>query len=209
LLTIKNKDAQLKQKLKNQNNKTEALVVTSDPEEIDIITQALSPSSYKIQWIKDGHDLDADTADSFFDIILLSPILHNSTKESSLSKALRSNPSCPILIISDPEDLELAKWAFRNGAYNILEKPLTPAGVLDKTQQSLDLKRTLKHTSLQDQDLGHLYNELKIHYYNIDHIVRHIKLHNLDHHRIGEELNKKKRLGCCLFDFIDDQKTGS
>ena len=176
--------------------------MTSDPEEINTISEALADHQFEISWVKDGGELNKDLSDRYYDLAFLSVHLHNSTRDQSYQKLSQSNPSCPILVIGSLENVELARWAFRNGAYNVVETPLRKVDILTKAKQSIRLKETLRLNKATEQDLGHLYNQLKTFYYDIDNIVNYIKTQNIDESRIAEELSKKSRLGRCLFDFI-------
>ncbi|MBI2602189.1 MAG: response regulator [Deltaproteobacteria bacterium] len=104
-----------------------------------------------------------------------------------------------ILVTGNLED-QLASDALHAGAYNILEKPFELKELMEKVELAISLHESEKVASLSEQEKAHIYNMLKMFYYDVEKIMLSIQHFQIPVSGIQKEIEKKKLTGKCIFD---------
>src|SRR5437667_9226803 len=73
----------------------------------------------------------------------------------TLEQLKRSAPDLPVVMMSGKANLTDAVRATKLGAFQFLEKPLTPEGVLVALRSALEVGRTLAENKRLHEQLGH------------------------------------------------------
>ena len=178
-------------------------MITADPEQYSAIDKGLATNEFELTWIRDSHEIRQKTQDTWYDLVILTPNLLRMEPDDLIQQIAHIYPSCPILVVAAPDDNDRCKWAFQNGAFNIIDSALEAKEVMAKAKGALQLKKKLDENKPPEQEQGHIINQLKSCYYEIDHIMQYIRTHNMGFDQVAEELQKKERLGQCLFDYLE------
>ena len=187
--------------LVQESEKKLCLVFADNPESFRDLEKVLK-DRFELHWIKDGLELGETVKGNPYRLIICEPRIHNLKPDDLINFCQMFHPAAPLLVLSDVDDQETAKWALHNGVFNMLMKPLDEHEVLQKVKLAEDVTKDISERGLSEQDVGHIYNLLKSHYYELDDIFVYIKRNNIPLSIIRDELRKKERFGKCLFDFI-------
>ena len=171
--------------------------------------QSISPALGKdavLEYAPDGFSAFQMIKREPFDVIvsdICMPMLSGMTLLQELhKKRIRT----PVILISGNVDEATSTEALNLGAYNILQKPFSVAELLSKIQMAIKLHAENDQLELDDQEQAYIYNTLKMHYYDVEKIMRAIKAVNLQKAVILQELEKKEMTGKCLFDDLHAMK---
>lgn len=107
----------------------------------------------------------------------------------------------PIIFVTGDASSEVSREALNLGAANLVQKPVDFKDLMEKMQTAIRLNESEDTTSCSQQELGHIYSQLKLYYYDIQDILFQINYYNIPMSVVREELEKKEKLGKC---FLDD-----
>src|SRR5256885_11207974 len=90
---------------------------------------------------------------------------------ATLEHLKRVAPDLPVVMMSGKASLADAVRATKLGAFQFLEKPLTPEGLLTTLRAALELSRTLAENRRLHEALGHSSRDRKSTRLNSSHLV--------------------------------------
>ena len=103
----------------------------------------------------DGAAGVARAAESEPDVVLLDLMMPGELDGLARSRGCaRASPDVPVIMMSGKAGLSDAVKATKLGAFNFLEKPLTPEGVLLALASALELRRVRREARALREDLG-------------------------------------------------------
>lgn len=158
--------------------------------------------SFLVEWYRDNLEPLGDHQKSHVDLIIMGPFLDQKDMEPIFSFCQTHYPKTPLFLVAKEGDQDTCRLGFAKGVTNILSTPLDENDIRLKVTMAMGLERAIRDKSLPPQELGHIYNLLKAHYYQIDDILLYIKEHELSVEDIREELLRKQTFGTCAFDHI-------
>jgi DNA-binding response OmpR family regulator len=123
-----------------------------------------------------------------------------------LSEFTRKHLDIPFILISGNVEEKISREALHAGAYNVLEKPLNMEELLEKIDKAVELNKSEKMANGNDQEKAHIYNMLKMYYYDVDKIILSIQHFQIPLAFVQDELEKKTRTGKCIFDDLQNLK---
>lgn len=141
-----------------------------------------------------------------FDIVLCDIFMPVLDGVAFLVECRKSNLQVPFIMISGNPEGEMVTKALHWGAYNVLQKPFSADQLLDKIQQALDIHQSEEIAHNDDQERAFVFNALKMHYYDVDRIMRLIQQHHIPMSVVTAELQKKEATGSCIFDDLHGLK---
>ena len=115
----------------------------------------LSSEGYEVRDAPDGAAGVALAAESEPDVALVDLMMPGTLDGIGVLAALRQrHPELPVIMMSGRAGLADAVRATKLGAFNFLEKPLTPEGVLLSLSSALELRLARRETQALRADLG-------------------------------------------------------
>lgn len=124
-----------------------------------------------------------------------------------VSEFAKKHYDIPFIMISGEIEKDTAAEALQVGAYNVLQKPLDPHTLLEKIELAIELRQTEKiSSSSNEQERAHIYNMLKMYYYDVEKIILQIQHFQIPLSRVQEEIKKKRYTGKCMFDDLQNLK---
>ncbi|MDP1861012.1 MAG: response regulator, partial [Gemmatimonadaceae bacterium] len=115
----------------------------------------LSSEGYEVRDAPDGAAGVALAAESEPDVALVDLMMPGTLDGIGVLAALRQrHPDLPVIMMSGRAGLADAVRATKLGAFNFLEKPLTPEGVLLSLSSALELRLARRETQALRADLG-------------------------------------------------------
>lgn len=112
----------------------------------------------------------------------------------------------PFILISGHLEDKITSEAFQSGAYNVLEKPFQVSDLIEKIELAIKLQKSEKVSELSEQERAHIYNMLKMHYYDVEKIILLIQHFQIPVSFVQEEIKKKDEMGKCIFDDLQNLK---
>jgi two-component system response regulator HydG len=120
------------------------LLVDNDPDHADAMTEALERVGYQCTVTKSGPEgakrLDAE----IFDIVVTDLMMDGIDGMEILRRAKEALPEAEVIMVTGHATVPKAVEAMQQGAFNFLEKPITPArlrAVAEKAADAVRLKR--------------------------------------------------------------------
>ncbi|RYZ58191.1 MAG: response regulator [Proteobacteria bacterium] len=180
-------------------------LIVDDNYDIFAILQAAMSGHYHVDYAPDAFAALQLLSHKTYDILVSDirmPHMSGLVFAEELKKKFKQ---IPIVFISGDVDQETVRKVFQLGGCNIVAKPFDMQELLDKMHRALAVEeafntRDSEHSEEVEQELGYVYNLLKIHYYEIQEILYQIQYHRIPMDVILKELDKKQRLGKCYFD---------
>ena len=83
------------------------------------------------------------------DVIMTDQKLPSGDGFAILKTSIETNPYIPVIIITDPGSIESAALAMKNGAYDYIQKPLTPKRMEDVLQKAVAYRNLCKENGVQ------------------------------------------------------------
>src|SRR5258706_3154935 len=115
----------------------------------------LASESYEVRDAADGVSSLARTAESEPDVVLLDLMIPGELDGlATLARLREAAPDVPVIMMSGKAGLSDAVKATKLGAFNFLEKPLSPEGVLLALSSALELRRVRREARALREDLG-------------------------------------------------------
>ena len=130
------------------------LVVDDEPNIRRMLAALLTAEGYEVHEAADGQTA-IDLAKSDPDVVLLDLMMPGSLDGmATLQKLRERDPELPVIMMSGRAALSDAVAATRLGAFNFLEKPLTPESVVLSTAAAAELRRTRQAARVLRHELG-------------------------------------------------------
>ena len=121
------------------------LVVDNEAAHARAMTESLEKVGYKCEVATRGPDaaklIDRET----YDIIITDMVMNEVDGMQILAQARKRLPDCEVVMVTGHATVPVAVEAMQKGAFNFLEKPITPVrlrAIVDKAAEAVSLKRT-------------------------------------------------------------------
>jgi two-component system nitrogen regulation response regulator NtrX len=130
------------------------LVVDDEPNIRRMLAALLTAEGYEVHEAGDGQSA-IEIAKTDPDVVLLDLMMPGSLDGmATLEKLRERDPELPVIMMSGRAALSDAVRATRLGAFNFLEKPLTPESVVLSTAAAAELRRTRRAARVLRNELG-------------------------------------------------------
>src|SRR5215218_9350447 len=131
------------------------LIVDDEPNIRRMVGALLTSEGYEVRDAADGASGLARAAESAPDVVLLDLMMPGEIDGLGVLARLRETaPDVPVIMMSGKAGLSDAVKATKLGAFNFLEKPLSPEGVLLALASALELRRVRREARSLREDLG-------------------------------------------------------
>jgi len=131
------------------------LIIDDEPNIRRMVGALLSSEGYEVRDAAEGAVGLSRVAESCPDAVLLDLMMPGELDGLATLARLREQvPDVPVIMMSGKAGLSDAVKATKLGAFNFLEKPLTPEGVLLALASALELRRVRREARALREDLG-------------------------------------------------------
>ena len=131
------------------------LIIDDEPNIRRMVGALLTSEGYEVRDAAEGTLGLARVAESCPDAVLLDLMMPGELDGLATLERLREQvPDVPVIMMSGKAGLSDAVKATKLGAFNFLEKPLTPEGVLLALASALELRRVRREARALREDLG-------------------------------------------------------
>jgi two-component system nitrogen regulation response regulator NtrX len=131
------------------------LIVDDEPNIRRMVGALLTSEGYEVRDAAEGAAGLARAAESAPDVVLLDLMIPGELDGlATLARLRESAPDVPVIMMSGKAGLSDAVKATKLGAFNFLEKPLSPEGVLLALASALELRRVRREARALREDLG-------------------------------------------------------
>jgi two-component system nitrogen regulation response regulator NtrX len=131
------------------------LIVDDEPNIRRMVGALLASEGYEVRDAAEGAEGLARIAESCPDVVLLDLMIPGELDGlATLARLRESVPDVPVIMMSGKAGLSDAVKATKLGAFNFLEKPLSPEGVLLALASALELRRVRREARALREDLG-------------------------------------------------------
>jgi two-component system response regulator HydG len=121
------------------------LIVDNEAAHARAMTESLEKVGYRCEVATRGPDAAKLIERETFDIIITDMVMNEVDGMQILSLARQRLPDCEVVLVTGHASVPLAVEAMQKGAFNFLEKPITPArlrAIVEKAADAVGLKRT-------------------------------------------------------------------
>ena len=131
------------------------LIVDDEPNIRRMVGALLASEGYEVRDAAEGAVGLQRIAESCPDVVLLDLMMPGELDGlATLARLRESVPDVPVIMMSGKAGLSDAVKATKLGAFNFLEKPLSPEGVLLALASALELRRVRREARALREDLG-------------------------------------------------------
>src|SRR4051812_34916838 len=131
------------------------LIVDDEPNIRRMVGALLASEGYEVRDAAEGAAGLVRVAESCPDAVLLDLMMPGELDGlATLERLRQSMPDVPVIMMSGKAGLSDAVKATKLGAFNFLEKPLSPEGVLLALTSALELRRVRREARALREDLG-------------------------------------------------------
>jgi two-component system, NtrC family, nitrogen regulation response regulator NtrX len=131
------------------------LIVDDEPNIRRMVGALLSAEGYEVRDAPDGATGIVRAAEQEPDVLLLDLMMPGELDGlATLGRVRESMPDVPVVMMSGKAGLSDAVKATKLGAFNFLEKPLSPEGVLLALASALELRQVRREAKALRADLG-------------------------------------------------------
>ncbi len=131
------------------------LIVDDEPNIRRMVGALLASEGYEVRDAAEGAGGIARVAESCPDVVLLDLMIPGELDGlATLARLRELVPDVPVIMMSGKAGLSDAVKATKLGAFNFLEKPLSPEGVLLALASALELRRVRREARALREDLG-------------------------------------------------------
>ena len=123
-----------------------------------------------------------------------------------VSEFSKKHYDIPFLLITGNLEDKMTSEAFQAGVYNVLQKPFKINELLEKIELAIELHNSEKVSKIDEQERAHIYNMLKMYYYDVEKIILLIQHFQIPASCVQEEIAKKASVGKCIFDDLQNLK---
>jgi len=169
--------------------------------------EAMGPAAnIEIDYAPDGFTALHMTKKSDYDAIVCDIQMPHLDGIRLVGEFSKKHYHIPFIMISGQlEDKETSE-AFQAGAYNVLKKPFRITDLLEKIELAVKLEHSERVSDIGEQERAHIYNMLKMYYYDVEKIILLIQHFQIPISTVQEEIKKKEQIGKCIFDDIQNLK---
>ncbi len=121
------------------------LVVDNEAAHARAMTESLEKVGYRCEVATRGPDAAKLIERETFDIIITDMVMNEVDGMQILAQARSRLPDCQIVMVTGHATVPIAVEAMQKGAFNFLEKPITPAklrAIVEKAAEAVSLRRT-------------------------------------------------------------------
>jgi len=131
------------------------LIIDDEPNIRRMVGALLSAEGYEVRDAADGAAGLVKAGESEPDVLLLDLMMPGEFDGmATLGRLREAHPDLPVVMMSGRAGLSDAVRATKLGAFNFLEKPLSPEGVLLALSSALELRQARRETRVLRADLG-------------------------------------------------------
>src|SRR3954468_19061813 len=131
------------------------LIIDDEPNIRRMVGALLSAEGYEVRDAPDGNTGLARATEAEPDVVLLDLMMPGDMDGmATLAKVREAVPDVPVIMMSGRAGLSDAVRATKLGAFNFLEKPLSPEGVLLALSSALELRQARREAKVLRADLG-------------------------------------------------------
>src|SRR5215208_3604449 len=131
------------------------LIVDDEPNIRRMVGALLTSEGYEVRDAADGATGIARANEQEPDVLLLDLMMPGELDGlATLARIRQASPDVPVIMMSGKAGLSDAVKATKLGAFNFLEKPLSPEGVLLALASALELRRVRREARSLREDLG-------------------------------------------------------
>jgi len=131
------------------------LIIDDEPNIRRMVGALLSAEGYEVRDAQDGVTGLARVTETEPDVLLLDLMIPGELDGlATLARVRETNPDVPVVMMSGRAGLSDAVKATKLGAFNFLEKPLSPEGVLLALASALELRQARREAKTLRADLG-------------------------------------------------------
>src|SRR6202048_2984540 len=131
------------------------LIVDDEPNIRRMVGALLTSEGYEVRDAAEGATGLARGAESCPDVVVLDLMIPGELDGiATLARLREIVPDVPVIMMSGKAGLSDAVRATKLGAFNFLEKPLSPEGVLLALASALELRRVRREARALREDLG-------------------------------------------------------
>src|SRR5438105_505561 len=131
------------------------LIIDDEPNIRRMVGALLAAEGYEVRDAPDGVSGLARAADSEPDAVLLDLMIPGELDGmATLARVRESLPDVPVVMMSGRAGLSDAVRATKLGAFNFLEKPLSPEGVLLALSSALELRQVRREAKTLRREIG-------------------------------------------------------
>ncbi len=121
------------------------LIVDNDPAHARAMTESLERVGYRCTVATSGPEGKKMLEQNTYDIVITDMVMNDFDGMQMLGLAKQLLPDCEVIMVTGHATVMKAVEAMRQGAYNFLEKPITPnqlRAITEKASQAVALRRT-------------------------------------------------------------------
>jgi two-component system response regulator HydG len=121
------------------------LIVDNEAAHARAASESLEKMGYRCEVATSGPDAAKLIERETFDIIITDMVMNDLDGMQILAVARQRLPDCEVVMVTGHASVPLAVEAMQKGAFNFLEKPITPArlrAIVEKAAEAVSLKRT-------------------------------------------------------------------
>ena len=121
------------------------LVVDNESAHARAMTESLEKVGYKCEVATRGPDAAKLIERETYDIIITDMVMNEVDGMQLLAQARQRLPDCEVVMVTGHATVPIAVEAMQRGAFNFLEKPITPVrlrAIVDKAAEAVSLRRT-------------------------------------------------------------------
>jgi two-component system nitrogen regulation response regulator NtrX len=131
------------------------LIIDDEPNIRRMVGALLSAEGYEVRDAQDGASGLVRATEAEPDVVLLDLMMPGEMDGmATLAKVRESVPDVPVIMMSGRAGLSDAVKATKLGAFNFLEKPLSPEGVLLALSSAMELRQARREAKALRADLG-------------------------------------------------------
>ncbi len=121
------------------------LIVDNDPAHARAMTESLERVGYRCTVAISGPEGKKMLEQNTYDIVITDMVMNDFDGMQMLALAKQLLPDCEVIMVTGHATVMKAVEAMRQGAYNFLEKPITPnqlRAITEKASQAVALRQT-------------------------------------------------------------------
>lgn len=188
------------------NSSKKKVLFIDDNYDYYVVVKSSIGDLFHMDYAPDGFSAIHMVKKEHYDLILCDIYMPYIDGIKLLAEFSRKHLNIPFIMISGNIEEKVSRDALHAGAYNLMEKPIKIDELLIKIEKAIELHKSEKISSIEDQEKAHIYNTLKMYYYDVEKIWLSIQHFQIPFSCVQEELDKKNRTGKCIFDDLQNLK---